>query len=113
MSESAFEDDAVEVEALEDAPAIPELDPETLARRELALRQVRQLGDPVLRSRAVPVERFDATLAEEARRMGELMADALGIGLAATQLGVLHRLLVYRVEPGSPVNTLVNPEVEW
>jgi peptide deformylase len=113
MSETDFEDDAVEVQAPEDVPAPPELDPETLARRQRALSHVRKLGDPALRSRAVPVERFDQTLADEAQRMGELMADSLGIGLAATQLGVLHRLLVYRVEPDSPVNALVNPEIEW
>ena len=45
--------------------------------------------------------------------MGELMGDALGIGLAATQVGTMHRVLVYRVEPDSPVNALVNPEIEW
>ena len=41
--------------------------------------------------------------------MAALMDDALGIGLAATQVGRLHRLLVYRVEPDSPVQALVNP----
>ena len=41
------------------------------------------------------------------------MNDALGIGLAATQIGVPHRVLVYRVEHDSPVNALVNPEIEW
>ena len=50
--------------------------------------------------RARPVERFDDELRAEIARMGALMHDALGIGLAATQLGVLHRVLVYRVEPG-------------
>ena len=45
--------------------------------------------------------------------MGVLMDDAYGIGLAATQVGILHRVLVYRVEPDSPVNALVNPEIEW
>jgi peptide deformylase len=45
--------------------------------------------------------------------MGEIMNDALGVGLAATQLGVLHRLLVYRVQPDSELAALVNPEVEW
>jgi peptide deformylase len=45
--------------------------------------------------------------------MGTLMHDSFGIGLAATQLGTLHRVLVYRVEPDSPVNALVNPELEW
>jgi peptide deformylase len=89
------------------------LDPETRARRERALRHVRKYGDPSLRTRARPVEVFDAALTDEARRMGELMDDALGIGLAATQLGVMHRLLVYRVEPDAPLGVLVNPVIEW
>jgi peptide deformylase len=89
------------------------LDPETRARREAALLHVRKYGDPVLRSRARPVEVFDGALRDEVRRMGTLMDDALGIGLAATQLGVMHRLLVYRVEPDAPLGVLVNPEIEW
>jgi peptide deformylase len=89
------------------------LDPETRARRDAALRHVRKYGDPSLRSRARPVERFDQALADEVRRMGELMNDALGIGLAATQLGVMHRVLVYRVEPDAPLGVLVNPRLEW
>ena len=59
------------------------------------------------------MERFDDALREEVRRMGQLMHDALGIGLAATQLGVMHRVLVYRVEPDAPVAALVNPVLEW
>jgi peptide deformylase len=89
------------------------LDPEARARREAALRFVRKHGDPVLRSRAREVETFDAALVEEVRRMGQIMHDAYGIGLAATQLGVMHRVLVYRVEPDAPVAALVNPELEW
>ncbi len=90
-----------------------ELDPETRARRDAALRHVRKYGDPVLRSRAREIDVFDATLADEARRMEQLMDQALGIGLAATQLGVMHRLLVYRVEPEGPLGVLVNPEIEF
>ena len=45
--------------------------------------------------------------------MGELMDDALGIGLAANQVGRLQRLLVYKVEPDSPAQALVNPRIEW
>ncbi|HLI59416.1 MAG TPA: peptide deformylase [Solirubrobacteraceae bacterium] len=113
MTEHATEAelDAVEVEPEEDEP--PELDPETRARRDRALAHVRKWGDPVLRTRARPVERFDEDLVREVERMGELMHDALGVGLAATQLGVLHRVLVYRVHPQSPVAALVNPELEW
>jgi peptide deformylase len=107
--------DPVEVEAPEGEAGdrISRLDPETRARRDAALRLVRKYGDPSLKSRALPIERFDDALREEVRRMGQLMHDALGIGLAATQLGVMHRVLVYRVEPGAPVAALVNPVLEW
>jgi peptide deformylase len=89
------------------------LDPETRARREAALRHVRKYGDPVLRTKARPVEVFDDALVDEVRRMGGLMDDAIGIGLAATQLGVMHRVLVYRVDPEAALGVLVNPELEW
>jgi peptide deformylase len=89
------------------------LDPETRARREAALRHVVKYGDPALRARAREIDRFDDALVEEARRMGHLMHDAYGIGLAATQLGVMHRLLVYRTELEGQVAALVNPVLEW
>jgi peptide deformylase len=97
----------------DEAKAPAELDPETRARRDAALRRVRKLGDPVLRASALAVDRFDASLRSEIERMGELMGDALGIGLAATQIGVLHRVLVYRTDPEDPLTVLVNPVLEW
>ena len=98
---------------VEEVESPPPLDPEVAERRRLALQQVRQYGDPVLRAKALPVEVFDDELRAEVARMGSLMHDSLGIGLAATQVGVLHRLLVYRVEPDAPVNALVNPVIEF
>jgi peptide deformylase len=89
------------------------LDPETRARRDAALKLVRKYGDPVLKSRALEIDRFDDALREEVRRMGQLMHDGLGIGLAATQVGVMHRVLVYRVEPEAAIAALVNPVLEW
>jgi peptide deformylase len=109
----ASEDADVEVEREEDAPEPEELDAETRERRDHALRFVRKLGDPVLRAKALPIERFDEALRREVERMGELMHDALGVGLAATQLGVLHRVLVYRAYPEDPLTALVNPVIEW
>jgi peptide deformylase len=103
----------VEVEREEDAPAAAELDQETRERRDAALRHVRKFGDPVLRASAVAVERFDDALKAEVERMGELMHDALGVGLAATQLGILHRVLVYRAYADDPLTALVNPVLEW
>jgi len=84
----------------------PEIPPE---RREAALRQIRKLGDPVLREKARPVERFDDELAALSRRMIAIMRDAPGVGLAATQLGVVQRVIVYEVDD-EPV-TLVNPKI--
>jgi peptide deformylase len=116
-------DEDVEVEREEDAPAgrpeIPgspvgkELDEETRARRDAALAHVRKLGDPVLRASAVAVDRFDDALRSEIERMGLLMSDALGVGLAATQVGVLHRVLVYRAYADDPITAMVNPVIEW
>ena len=99
-------------EVAEEDPA-PTLDPETRARRDAALTLVRKHGDPVLRSRALEIDRFDDALRDEIRRMGQVMNDALGIGLAATQVGVMHRVLVYRVEAEAAVAALVNPVTEF
>src|SRR3954454_8608079 len=103
----------IEVEPEQPEDRYARLDPETRERRDAALRLVRKYGDPVLRSRALEIDTFDEALADEALRMGRLMHDALGIGLAATQVGVMHRLLVYRVDPDAPVATVVNPVLEW
>jgi len=107
------EDLDVEVAPEQDAPEPEELDEETRARRDAALRHVRRFGDPVLRARALPVDAFDEHLEHELARMGELMEDALGIGLAATQLGVLHRAFVYRAFAEDELTALVNPVIEW
>jgi peptide deformylase len=105
-------DDLNEVELAEEEHE-EELDPEVAARRTAALAHVRKFGDPVLRTPARPVEQFDDALRDEVRRMGELMVDAMGVGLAANQVGVLNRVLVYRVHQQAPVSALINPEIEW
>src|SRR3954452_11392888 len=106
-------DEQHDAEVVEDAPGEERLDPEVAARRAAALSHVRKYGGPVLRSKARRNQVFDDTLRAEIARMGALMHDSLGIGLAATQVGALRRVLVYRVEHDSPVNALVNPAIEW
>ncbi len=91
----------------------PRLDPEVEARRVAAMSLVRRLGDPVLKSRATEVDRFDDGLRGQVARMAGIMNDALGVGLAAPQLGISQRVLVYRVGPDAPVIALVNPELDW
>jgi peptide deformylase len=82
-------------------------------RRAQALAEVRTFGDPVLRSQASEVTEFDPELAREAERMVEIMRDAMGVGLAATQLGVLRRLLVFQAGPDAEATAVVNPQLEY
>jgi peptide deformylase len=89
------------------------LEVEMIERREAALAHVVKFGDPVLKSKASPVANFGPELRTEVERMVAIMRDGLGIGLAATQLGVLRRLLVFQAGPESEPTALVNPEVEW
>jgi len=87
-----------------------ELDPEREARRQLALAQIRQYPDSVLRMEARPVEEFDEDLERLVARMKELMVEANGVGLAATQVGVLRRVFVFAPEEDR-VLVLVNPSI--
>ena len=111
MSEERDHD--LEVEVQHDEQEAAELDPELEARRVAAMSFVRRLGDPVLKSSATPVDRFDDSLRQQVSRMAGVMNDALGVGLAAPQLGISQRLLVYRVGPDAPLIALANPEIEW
>lgn len=88
-----------------------ERDPQQEARRRVALSQIRQFGDPVLRMKARPVEAFDADLAKLVERMKRLMADAQGVGLAATQVGILQRIAVIQPANEEEPRVLVNPEI--
>jgi len=89
------------------------LEAELLERREAALAHVVKFGDPVLKSKASPVRDFGPELRAEVERMVAIMRDGMGVGLAATQLGVLRRLLVFQAGPDSEPTALINPEVEW
>jgi peptide deformylase len=86
------------------------LDPEREARRRLALAQIRQYPDAALKMPARPVEHFDEDLGRLVERMKQLMEDARGIGLAATQVGVLQRLFVFQ-KADDDVVALANPEI--
>jgi peptide deformylase len=114
----ADEDAGTEVLEEHDAPIetaeAPEgLDPEALERRAAALAEVVKFGDPVLRSKASPVTEFDEALVTDLARMVRIMRDGMGVGLAATQLGILRRALVFKAGPDAPPTAVVNPEVEW
>ena len=89
------------------------LEAELLERREAALAHVVQFGDPVLKSVASPVAEFGPELRAEAERMMAIMRDAMGVGLAATQVGILRRMLVFQAGSDGEPTALVNPEVEW
>src|SRR3954453_3069418 len=86
---------------------------ETLRRRAAALEHIRKFGGPVLKSRASEIKSFGPELEREAQRMIAIMRDAIGVGLAATQLGVMHRLLVFQAGPDATPTALANPTIDW
>jgi peptide deformylase len=109
-----LDDELLDDDELTSEAEAPEgLDEEALERRNAALSQVVKFGDPVLKSAASPVTEFDDRLAAEAERMIGLMRDAIGVGLAATQLGALRRMLVFQVGFEAEPTVMVNPEIEW
>ena len=85
------------------------LDAEAEARRQVALAQIRQYPDPALRMRANEIEEFDSGLAQLVERMKHLLHDANGLGLAATQIGVLQRVFIFQPNPEEKPVALVNP----
>jgi peptide deformylase len=89
------------------------LSEEERERRETALAEVRTFGDPVLKSRASEITEFGPELEREAEHMVRLMRDAMGVGLAATQLGAMRRLLVFQAGPDAVATAVANPELEW
>ncbi|HEX4670374.1 MAG TPA: peptide deformylase [Solirubrobacterales bacterium] len=90
-----------------------QLEAELLERREAALARVVKFGDPVLKSVASPVSDFGPELRAEVERMIAIMRDGMGVGLAATQLGVLRRLLVFQAGADGEPTALINPAIEW
>jgi peptide deformylase len=88
-----------------------ELDAERDARRRAALAQIRQYPDPALRMQALEVDEADEAVADLVERMTRLMQEARGVGLAAPQVGVLRRVLVYQTDDEDPVVALVNPRL--
>ena len=87
------------------------LDEQAEARRRLALAQIRQYPEAVLRLSAQAVETFDGDLHALVERMAALMRDANGVGLAANQVGVLRRVFVFQQEDAEDVTVAVNPRV--
>jgi peptide deformylase len=88
-----------------------ELDAQAEVRRRLALAQIRQYPDPVLRLQARHVDDFDADLQQLVERMTKLMVDARGVGLAANQVGVLRRVFILQADEDEEPQALVNPAI--
>lgn len=88
-----------------------QLDAEREARRRAALAQIRQYPDPVLRMRGNEVAEGDDSVQALTERMSRLMQEARGVGLAAPQIGVLRRVLVYQTSDEESIVALVNPRV--
>ena len=84
---------------------------ERLEWRMNALRLVRQFPDPALRNSASPIDEVDDEVQQLAGRMVDIMERAHGVGLAAPQIGVLRRILVYRARDEEQAHVLINPQL--
>ena len=78
----------------------------------MALRNIRKLGDDVLRKKCRIVETIDDRILTLLNDMADTMYDANGVGLAAPQVGILKQLVVIDVsEEGDDPIILINPEI--
>jgi peptide deformylase len=83
----------------------------------VAIREIRLLGDPVLRVRAEPIAAIDEEVRQLARDLDDTLAKADGVGLAAPQIGIGRRILIAAPPPaneGDPApesRFYLNPEV--
>lgn len=75
----------------------------------MALRTIRVQGDPVLTKKSRPVEQMTPRISELITDMLDTMYDAMGVGLAAPQVGILKRIVVIDIGEGPIV--LINPEI--
>ncbi len=77
----------------------------------MAILPIRIYPDPVLREPAAVVDLVDDAVRKLVADMFETMQDAPGVGLAAPQVGVQRRVLVYRAFDDDPLRALINPEI--
>ena len=76
----------------------------------MAIRQIRTIGDEILRKQCKPVKEMTPRTAELIEDMFETMYEANGVGLAAPQVGILRQLVVIDVDDGNQY-VLINPEI--
>lgn len=75
----------------------------------MALRNIRTLGDDILRKKCRPVDTIDERTLTLLDDMAETMYEANGVGLAAPQIGILKRIVV--IDIGEGLIELINPEI--
>lgn len=75
----------------------------------MAKRNIRHLGDDVLRKKSRTVETIDERIVQLLDDMAETMYDSEGVGLAAPQVGILKRIAV--IDIGDGLIELINPEI--
>jgi len=78
--------------------------------KDMAIKQVRKIGDPVLRETSSEVKKIDRWLLDLVKDMLDTLQEEGGVGLAAPQIGTTKRVIIVRIE--GKVQTYINPEIE-
>lgn len=76
----------------------------------MAIRNIREMGDDILRKKSREVTEMTPKIRELISDMYDTLYESMGVGLAAPQVGILKRIVVIDVEEGNPY-TLINPEI--
>jgi len=76
----------------------------------MAVKEVRKIGDPVLREKSKKVEKIDESVMQLVRDLTDTLKETGGVGMAAPQIGITRRVLIVNVD--NKIHVFINPEIE-
>jgi len=76
----------------------------------MAVKEVRKIGDPVLREKSKKVKKIDESVMQLVRDLTDTLKETGGVGMAAPQIGITRRVFIVNVD--NKIHVFINPEIE-
>ncbi len=76
----------------------------------MAVKEVRKIGDPVLREKSKKVKKIDESIMQLVRDLTDTLKETGGVGMAAPQIGITRRVFIVNVD--NKIHVFINPEIE-